>query len=505
MSLPDYQIPKDANFVPGAVLYTLTPNGLYPVSSVVVGLCYTAVQTQLVEGTADIGGVTIADGANVALGSIFNVAGVAGGTGTLLTRAGAISRDLESIVSETDTIFVAGDKGVMVLGVRQDNVTGAAAADGCKGTLIINEHGILRTQAQQHRELVSCAGTTGWTVLGNDTDNLATTTNHIYGTTALEFDKVDGAAGTIFAGIQKTIPSVSMAPYHKGGGFFLTSCYLSDITNVAYTFLRLGTDASNYNEWQIGVDNLAAVYNSLRYIMSSPDTIVGNGWDSADVTYVALGVAFLLQNNALEDIAVDHLAVNTGLQVSADIVAEVSSSIATPNINILKVGNKVINLGAGDVGTGTIRMTLSGDDRAVAALEQLVTPTQFCTPFLSSVWTTNIAAEATTDFSAEGTNAGISIPRKNGEVAITLAMIPEDGAFDAYVDVSFLVTPAGTTWDTHAYETLNFHMDGSLATERRLTMPLNAGKSDKIKLFEVKNNDGAKYIDELQVYLSQVI
>jgi hypothetical protein len=44
MGLPDYQIPKDANFVPGSVLYVLTPEGLFPVTAEVVGACYAAIR-----------------------------------------------------------------------------------------------------------------------------------------------------------------------------------------------------------------------------------------------------------------------------------------------------------------------------------------------------------------------------------------------------------------------------------------------------------------------------
>ncbi|GAG81865.1 unnamed protein product, partial [marine sediment metagenome] len=226
--------------------------------------------------------------------------------------------------------------------------------------------------AQQHRHVDECDSITSWSVLNVDTVNLETTTNHVFGTLALEFDKINGAADSVIAGIQKTLSSISFSPYEKGGGFFLTNYYISDITNIAYAFLRLGTDSSNYNEWRIGVDNLSDGWNAVKYSIASPDVIQGDGWNSAAVTYVAVGVIFLLQNNELENIGIDHVSVNTGLLTSADITATVTSEVSSPNINLHKVGNKVVDKGAGDVGTGTQRITIAGDDVNLAAIKSAV-------------------------------------------------------------------------------------------------------------------------------------
>lgn len=283
----------------------------------------------------------------------------------ILADTSAIKTSVESlddIVKEEDAAHSSGDKGVMILSIRKDNVEGLAGADGDYQPLTTNEHGILRSQAQQHLSIDTCGSTSGWSVLGNDTVNLATTTNHVCGTSALEFDKVNGTDNTKFAGIQKTISSISMSAYHKGGGFFIWSTYLSDITDVDYLFLRLGTDSSNYNEFRISSERLTAGWIAARAPMSSPSAIVGNGWNSQAITYVAVGVAFNAESDTLEDIAVDHIAANTGLQTSTDISAEVSSSVSTPNVNVLKIKNKVVNTQSGNVGTGTQRVTIATDD-----------------------------------------------------------------------------------------------------------------------------------------------
>ena len=294
-------------------------------------------------------------------------------TGAVVVSSGAITEtNLTLLSKEEDAAHSSSDKGIMALTVRADDLNSPTATDGDYQAFLSNENGILRTQAQQHLDIEGCNATDGWTVLGNDTISLATTTNHVCGTLALEFDKVDGADNTVFAGIQKTISSTSLVPYHKGGGFFLWSTYVSDITNVDYLFLRLGTDSSNYNEFRIDSGVLIAGWIATRAGMTSPTTVVGDGWNSAAITYVAVGVAFNLQNHALADIVVDHIAVNTGLQTSTDISAEVSSSVSTPNVNILKVGNTAVTTASGNVGAGSQRVTIATDDVNLAAIKTAV-------------------------------------------------------------------------------------------------------------------------------------
>lgn len=123
---------------------------------------------------------------------------------------------------------------------------------------------------------------------------------------------------------------------------------------------------------------------------------------------------------------------------------------------------------------------------------------------LTATWETNIAASGSKDFAAESTNPGVDLPPQGGEVAITLAMLPAADSFDAYVDVDFLLSRDGDTWDTHPYHELNFNMDGSLATERRLTIPMNVSRCKKIKLGTITNNDTSVAIDEVQVYLTRI-
>ena len=266
---------------------------------------------------------------------------------------------------EEDTTHVSGDVGMMGLAVRKDNVGSLCSADGDYTPILVNEHGVLRTQAQQHYHIDECEATTGWSVLGNDTINLAITTNHVCGRYALEFDKVNGAANTKIAGIQKTITSFDFTPYHKGGGFALCSIYLSSLTDVDYVFLRLGTDSSNYSEWRCSADDLEVGWNFCRHTACLLGATMGNGWNSATVTYVAVGAAFDAETDALADMAIDHIAANTGLLTS--VPTEIPK-----NVNLLKVKNKVVNTEAGNVGTGTQRITIADDDTNLSAIKTAI-------------------------------------------------------------------------------------------------------------------------------------
>lgn len=296
----------------------------------------------------------------------------------LIDSSGNIQMELANLEKAEDAVHTSGDKGIMTLAVRKDDVGSLCGADGDYTPLIVNEHGILRTQAQQHYHIDECDAITGWSVLGNDTINLAVTTNHVAGQYALEFDKVDGAANTKIAGIQKTITSFDFTPYHKGGGFALCSCYLSSLTSVDYCFLRLGTNASNYTEWRCDADNLEEGWNFCRHTACKPSATVGNGWISTAITYVAIGVAFEAETDALADIAIDHLAVNTGLMTSIPVEA-------ARNINLLKIKNKVVNVGAGNVGTGTQRITVADDDTNLAAIKTAVETLATATPLQSHI------------------------------------------------------------------------------------------------------------------------
>jgi hypothetical protein len=233
-----------------------------------------------------------------------------------------------------------------------------------------NSFGALEVEPEQHTIIDKMDATTGWAALGNDTLNLATTTNHVIGSNALTFDKVDGAANTVFAGIEKTLTSLdfgNVSPHD----IIQTSCYISDNTNVSYVFVRLGTDSSNYNEWRIDGANLDALdWKTLIFNLGDASQAgnTGNGWNATAVTYAAIGLAFNSESDTLAGIIFDQISFHTNIHTSSAINSEVTSSVNSSNVNIHKIGNKVVNTEAGNVGTGTQRITIATDDANLASI-----------------------------------------------------------------------------------------------------------------------------------------
>lgn len=172
----------------------------------------------------------------------------------------------------------------------------------------------IKAIAQDREALGDFSTATGWTVLGTDTVNLATSATHIMGTTSLEFDKVDGAANTIYAGIQSTITAVNCSRFVPTDQI-ISSVYVSDKTNVAYAFIRLGTSVSHYNEWRLADTAItAAAWQSFGVALDACQiTVVGNGWNPAAIAYISVGVAFDAEANALADIKFDHVLIESAI------------------------------------------------------------------------------------------------------------------------------------------------------------------------------------------------
>jgi len=154
--------------------------------------------------------------------------------------------------------------------------------------------------------------TTGWTVLGNDTDNLATSTNRIRGTNALTFDKVDGAAGSTFAGIQKTLASLNLENDFGVIDKVTFGIYIPDLADVAKVVLRLGTSAGHCVEYQWADTNLvAAAWNFLTVSLKdfTVSATQGNGCQFSNIDYVVVAVDFDAEDDALAGIVVDQIEV----------------------------------------------------------------------------------------------------------------------------------------------------------------------------------------------------
>jgi hypothetical protein len=184
------------------------------------------------------------------------------------------------------------------------------------------------------------AGATGWTVLGNDTVNLAAvTTRRVRGDYALEFDKTNGDADTKLAGAYRTVDLDLTANSYAGDsiGWYV---YVSAITDVDYTFLRIGTSSSHYVEYRVCVNCLTA--GRFEHVSKplSAGLTTGNGCDWSNVDYLAVGVAFRIESDALADIAVDNIAIhphptpasNEDVSLNVD-GTSYQDDTATPNVS----------------------------------------------------------------------------------------------------------------------------------------------------------------------------
>src|SRR3990167_1652657 len=199
---------------------------------------------------------------------------------------------------------------------------------------------------------------TPWAALSNDTTTGALTDKHLTGTKAISFAKVNGAANTIFGCIAKTIPAISLGDTNGQTvpgprGMIRVAFYLSSITDVAYAFVRLGTDADNYNEWRVADSAITAAEWKVADIPISSANysgITGTGWNPKAITYIAVGVAFDAETNTLSGIVFDHLAFSQSIRTDSAEAAQVLG---------------VVTLGAGTAAIGSV--TVTGD--ALTALQ----------------------------------------------------------------------------------------------------------------------------------------
>lgn len=161
--------------------------------------------------------------------------------------------------------------------------------------------------------LDGCETATGWTVLGNDTDNLAASTTRVQGDYSLEFDKVDGDANKKYAGAYKTLTIDHDVEPIKPTDQIMWWLYVSATTDVNYAFLRLGTDASNYGEFRYADSSITAEAWTRCSAEVWEYYPTGTTIDWSNLDYLVLGVMFDAAGDTLEDIKVDAVMLHKTL------------------------------------------------------------------------------------------------------------------------------------------------------------------------------------------------
>jgi hypothetical protein len=316
------------------------------------------------------------NGLLVNLGSNNDITAVVTNAGTFAVQADSVIPGVgaTNLGKAIDSAVGATDTGIALLAKHKENQVHLATADDDYDILTMDRLGSLHVNAESHHVFDTLNATTGWTVLGDDTTNLATTKKHVSGTDALTFDKANGTANTVFAGIQKTLSSVDLGSV-SAHDLLQGTFYIPTLTDVSYAFLRIGTDSSNYNEWQLPDTVLtAAVFEVGALSVGDADytAITGDGWDPSAITYISIGVAFDSETDTLAGIVFDEISYHTNQHTSAIIGSEVTSEVSSANINLQRIGGSVTDKGAGNESNGSQRIVIATDDVNLSAIKTAV-------------------------------------------------------------------------------------------------------------------------------------
>lgn len=324
-----------------------------------------------------------------------------------------------------DTAVGGTDTGIAMLAKHNSDVRHLTTAEGDYDVARLSEFGALQVAPEQHAVFDNFNATTGWSALGNDTLNLATTKKHAVGTDALTFDKVNGAANTVFAGIQKTVTSLDLGDVSPHD-LLQTVVYLPSIAAIDYVFLRVGTDSSNYNEWRVdGEEFTTATFETIVLDIGdvSNTGITGNGWNPSAITYVVVGVAFDAETDTLAGIIFDEFSFHTNQHSAAILGSEVTSSVSSANVNLQKVGGSATDKGAGNASNGCQRIVIATDDINLAIISGAVSGTEMQVDVVAAL------PAGTNAIGKLAANSGVDI----GDVDVTSSNLDlvEDAAADA--------------------------------------------------------------------------
>ena len=280
--------------------------------------------------------------------------------GAALTAQQAIQTAVElidNLVHNIDDAVGATD-AVIGLGCKHEGDTvHLTTAEGDYDIVRCSNFGAMQTEPEQHHVFDALDAVGSWLVLDDATINFTTTKKHVLGTDALIFDKTNGS-GTFAAVIDQTITAVDLGK-PSPHDLLQTVVYIPDLTDVAYVLVRVGTNDTNYNEWRIPDSALtAATFETLIFNIgdAAHAGITGNGWNPGVITYIALGVQFDGEDDALVGIIFDEFSFHTNQHTSAELNAEVSSSISSAKVDLQKINGSVVDKNSGNVSNGTQRV-----------------------------------------------------------------------------------------------------------------------------------------------------
>ena len=364
----------DASITGTAAMMEVAANTLQPVQGTVAD--------GLLVNLGSNNDVTVTSGSITETNSTAILADTANMDTNLGTIAGAVSGtemqvDVLSVVPGTgatnlgkakDSTVSDGDTGVAVFGRLRYTPTHSSGSDGEYDTLDLTSWHELRTRDQRAIDIQNCNDYTDFTAFNSDTNNLADSLNHVFGSGAVSFDKVNGAANTVFGAITASVSNLNISDIFEDGSFVNMLLYVTSTADISYAFIRLGTDGSNYNEWRWDGTSLnSGEWNILRQPTAHPNSYAGNGWDSTDIQYLCVGVALNAETDTLSGIIVDHIGFVGGRVTDTQIDASISSSVNTPNINVHRMGGTPTDTNSGNKSAGTQRVVIATDDVNLAS------------------------------------------------------------------------------------------------------------------------------------------
>lgn len=212
---------------------------------------------------------------------------------------------------------------------------------------------------------------TNWTALGNDTTNLADSSVRILGKYSLEFDKADGTDNSTIAGAYRTISldvDTEGAQLHDK---LQWTIYLSALTNVANCFVKLGTDATNNNQYLVADTSLRTGWTLCTAVLGEPYAVNGTGWNPNDIKYMQVGVTFDAETDDLADIKVDSVVLVSSRYTEDNTVISMDGVSVEANLDALEVLVAASNvlLGTIDADTGAVKTATELIDDAIVTDE----------------------------------------------------------------------------------------------------------------------------------------
>lgn len=202
----------------------------------------------------------------------------------------------------------------------------------------------------------------------DDATVIANQTNHVSGTSAVKWTK---AGTSINSGVKDTFTAVDLSAY--GPNDYLLVCVnVTSVAKIASLIVRLGTDASNYTQFQFNDSAMTTGWNLLKIKLSDLTSVTGTGLQPASITYGEVYFIFDAGADQLADITLDHVAFASAEAVTTNL-ADLESLITASNayLNTLAAATLGTNLTAAGIGT-TIDVPLAGETAEDATARTII-------------------------------------------------------------------------------------------------------------------------------------